>query len=75
MKTGSVWDQGFRWKEKVVKVDGYRRIVGQLLAKLQWGVDENFSLRVMIISVYFYLGVINGWRGKNNICHVPLVTY
>jgi hypothetical protein len=65
----------FQVEEEVIKIDGCRKIVGQLLAESQWGVESNSSFIVMMISEYFYSGLIHRQRGKNNICHAPLVTY
>jgi hypothetical protein len=60
---------------EVVKLDGCSKMVGQLLAELLWGVDIKSSFMLMMITVYFYLGLICRERGKDNICRALLVTH
>jgi hypothetical protein len=60
---------------QVVEINGCSKIMGQSLARLQWEKDENSSLMMIMMSVYFYLELICWQRGENNICHALLVTY
>ncbi len=60
------WQIQVEWN--LVKIDGCRKIVGQLLVELQWRMDNTSSFIVVMISVCFYLGSICGRWGEN--CYV-----